>query len=82
MLKPEYLILSVLTLGVNIWSVRVPSLLVWWRHQHYSYYAVLQSCGEYGVIPDSLLIWAQTNTTTSEYGIIRKPLVATRTDEE
>ena len=34
------------------------------------------------MIPESLLIWAQTTTTTSEYGIIRKPLVAIRTNEE
>ena len=74
--------MSVLTLWVNNCSVRVPSLLVWWRHQHYSYYAVLQCCVEYGVILDSLLISAQTTTTTSEYGIIRVPLVATRTNEE
>ena len=39
-------------------------------------------CGEYGVIPESLLKWAQTTTTTSEYVIIRKPLVATRINEE
>ena len=52
------------------------------NHQNYSYYAVLQCCGEYGVIPYSLLTWAQTTTTTSEYGIIRKPLVATRTNKE
>ena len=31
---------------------------------------------------ESLLIWAKTTTTTSEYGNIRKPLIATRTDEE
>ena len=39
-------------------------------------------CSEYGMIPESLLIWAQTTTTASEYGIIRKPLVATRTNED
>ena len=37
---------------------------------------------EYGMIPESLLIRAKTTTTTSEYGNIRKPLVATRTNEE
>ena len=66
--------------GVNICSARVPSLLVWWRHPYFPYYAVLQCCGGYGVIPDSLLIWAPTTTTASENGIIRKPLVATRTN--
>ena len=34
------------------------------------------------MIPESLLIWAENTTTTSEYGNIRKPLVATRTNEE
>ena len=43
---------------------------------------MLQCCGEYGLIPDSLLIRAQTTTTTSEYGFVRKPWVATRTNEE
>ena len=31
------------------------------------------------MLPESILIWAQTTTTTSEYGIIQKQLVATRT---
>ena len=39
-------------------------------------------CGEYEVIAESLLISAQTSTTTSEYGIIQKRLVATRTSEQ
>ena len=34
------------------------------------------------MIPESILIWAQTATTTNEYENIRKPLVATRTNEE
>ena len=43
---------------------------------------LLQCCGGYGVIPDSLLNWAETTITTSEYAIVPKPLVATRTNEE
>ena len=39
-------------------------------------------CGEYEVIAESLLISAQTTTTTKECGTIRKPLVATRTSEQ
>ena len=39
-------------------------------------------CGEYELIAESLLISAQTTTTTSEYGNIWKPLVATRTSEQ
>ena len=39
-------------------------------------------CSEYGMIPESLLSWAKTTNTTSEYGNIWKPLVATRTNEE
>ena len=38
-----------LTLGVNICSVRAPLLLVLWRHNYYSNYAVPQCCGEYRV---------------------------------
>ena len=34
------------------------------------------------MIPESLLIWAQTTATTIEYGNIRKQQVATRTNEE
>ena len=48
-----------MTPRVNICSVRVPSQLVWWRCNHSSHYTVLQCCDEYGVIPCSLLIWAQ-----------------------
>ena len=33
------------------------------------------------MIPESLLIWAQSTTSTSDYGINRKPLVDTRTNE-
>ena len=34
------------------------------------------------MISESLLIWAKANTTTIEYKNIRKPLVATRMNEE
>ena len=74
--------LSVLTLGVIFSSVRVTSPLVWWRYLYYSNYALLQCCGVYGVIPDSLPIWAQTTTTTSECGSISNKLVTTRVNEE
>ena len=34
------------------------------------------------MIPEQLLVGAKTTTTTSEYGKLRKPLVATRTNEK
>ena len=82
MLQVAWLIQSVLTLGVNICSVRVPSLLIWWRHFHYTDYALLQCYTDYGVTPVSPFFRAETTTTNNEYGIIRKPLVATRMNEE
>ena len=45
------------------------------------HYAALQCRGEYGMIPFSLLIWAQS-ATTGGYGLFRKPLVATRMNED
>ena len=55
-----------------IGSVRVPSLLVWWRHSHSFDYALPQCWADYGVTPYSLLIWAkpaflELTATTIEY---------------
>ena len=39
-----YLPISYSRLGVNICSVRVPSLPIWWRHKTLNQYAVLLCC--------------------------------------
>ena len=60
-----------MTLGVNICSVRVPSLLVWWRHNHSYSYAVLQWIRSDSVFTPNLSKsdWIETSTT-SGYGIV------------
>ena len=75
-----------MTLGVNTFSVRVPSPLVSWRHKSHSNYSLLQCYGEYGVTPYSLLIWARLTENQMillvATELFRIPLVGTLRNEE
>ena len=77
---------SWITRKVKICSVRVSSLLVWWRHNLSIYSDMVSCCIENGVTPYSLLIWALLEwiwlTLLVVTEILGRLLVDARLDEE